>query len=517
MLNLQWWLFQKYEELNINNSNNNFINCYQSPEGYYLDINNQEKYYKKCFESCKTCNISGNETYHNCLECNNDYYYEIIILNNYKNCYRYCTYYFYQDKINKIFYCTETLECPSEFNKLVSEKKECLKSCEEDGEYKYEFRKKCYKECPEGSIKTENETESYNKYYCQAVCKEEFPFEILSTKECVKYCPIKDIQENLCILNYKVNKKDKETNDDNDNNNIENNKDEEDMKEQILMLQNIEVGFISEDYNISNLQNGEDEIIRDEKMKITLTTTQNQKNNTNNNITIIDLGECESLLRNEYNIPDDELLYMKKVDIIREGFKIPKVVYDVYSKLGGTNLVKLNLTVCKNSKVSLSIPVAISENIDKVNISSGYYNDMCYTATTDDGTDISLKDRKKEFIEGNKTVCQEDCDFSEYDYSMHKATCSCKVKEKTDSIFDLKINVSKIYENFIDIKNIVNLNLLVCYKELFNKNGIRHNIGFITIIPILIFHFISIFIFCKYKYKIDNIIKDINYGIKIGK
>ena len=322
---------------------------------------------------------------------NNDYYYELIILNNYKNCYRYCTYYFYQDKINKIFYCTESLGCPIEFNKLVNEKKECLKSCEEDEEYKYEFQKKCYKECPEGSIKTENKTDINNKYYCQAICTEEFPFEILSAQECVKYCPIKDIQENLCILNYKVSKKDKENNDDNNEN--ENNKDEEDLKEQILMLQNIEAGFISEDYNTSNLEKGKDEIIQDEKMKITLTTTQNQKNNTNNNITIIDLGECESLLRKEYNIPDDELLYMKKVDMIQEGLKIPKVEYDVYSKLGGKILVKLNLIVCKNSKVSLSIPMVISENIDKLNISSGHYNDMCYAATTDDGIDISLKDR----------------------------------------------------------------------------------------------------------------------------
>ena len=31
-------------------------------------------------------------------------------------------------------------------------------------------------------------------------------------------------------------------------------------------------------------------------MTITLTTTQNQKNNINNNITMIDLGECENLI-----------------------------------------------------------------------------------------------------------------------------------------------------------------------------------------------------------------------------
>ena len=41
-------------------------------------------------------------------------------------------------------------------------------------------------------------------------------------------------------------------------------------------------------------------------MEITLTTPNNQKKEKNNpNMTIIDLGECESLLRQAYNISDD--------------------------------------------------------------------------------------------------------------------------------------------------------------------------------------------------------------------
>ena len=50
-------------------------------------------------------------------------------------------------------------------------------------------------------------------------------------------------------------------------------------------------------------------------MTITFTTTENQKNNINYNMTRIDLGECEVLLRNEYNISINETLYMKKLDI----------------------------------------------------------------------------------------------------------------------------------------------------------------------------------------------------------
>ena len=281
------------------------------------------------------------------------------------------------------------------------------------------------------------------------------------------------------------------------------------------MLQNIEEGFTSGDYNTSSLDNGQDDVFQDEKMTITLTTTENQKNSSNNNMTIIDLGECEKLLRKEYEIPDDEILYMKKIDLIQEGMKIPKVEYDVYCKLYGTNLIKLNLTVCENSRISLSVPVTISENLDKLNTSSGYYNDICYTATSDSGTDISLKDRKNEFIKGNKTVCQDDCDFADYDYTTQKAKCSCKVKESTSSIFDMKINTTKLYDNFVNIKNLANINLLRCYQVLFSKKGITSNIATFSIIPIFLFHLIAIILFyAKQKNVIDDKIKDIAFGIK---
>ena len=51
--------------------------------------------------------------------------------------------------------------------------------------------------------------------------------------------------------------------------------------------------------------------------------------------------------------------------------KIPKAEYDVYCKLSGKNLQKLNLSICKNNKISLLIPVVLSksENLDKLNTS----------------------------------------------------------------------------------------------------------------------------------------------------
>ena len=61
-------------------------------------------------------------------------------------------------------------------------------------------------------------------------------------------------------------------------------------------------------------------------------------------------------------------------------------------------IIKINLAVCGKNKISISIPIVINEDLDKYNSSSGYYNDICCTTTSDDGIDILLKDRQKEFI-----------------------------------------------------------------------------------------------------------------------
>ena len=84
--------------------------------------------------------------------------------------------------------------------------------------------------------------------------------------------------------------------------------------------------------------------------------------------------------------------------------------------------------------------------------SSGYFNDICYISTTDDGTDITLNDRKKEYVEGNNIICQEDCYLSGYDTKIKIAKCECHIKESSSSFADMKINKNKLFENFKDIK-----------------------------------------------------------------
>ena len=194
--------------------------------------------------------------------------------------------------------------------------------------------------------------------------------------------------------------------------------------------------------------------------------------------------------------------------------KIPKVEYNIYSKLFGKNLIKLNLTSCAKSNILINVPIIIAGNIDIYNKSSGYYNDICYTTTSKYGTDITLRDRQINYISEDNIVCQEDCEFIKYNSETFIAECSCKVKDSSSSKLEISINKEKLFENFKNIKNFANFNFLVCYTKLFTKDGIVNNIGCYLIFVVIIFHLITINIFYISQFtKIKMNIKDISFAI----
>jgi len=162
-------------------------------------------------------------------------------------------------------------------------------------------------------------------------------------------------------------------------------------------------------------------------------------------------------------------------------------------------------------KINISYSVLIIESeLFKYDQNNNYYNDLCHTYTSGKGTDISLKDRKKEFIENNMTLCEEDCEFNGYDNITKKVLCECPIKINLKMISEISINKNKLYNKFIDVKNFANLNMMKCYKILFTKDGIIHNIGNYIVICVIIIEFISIIIFYKKDlYIINKKIKEI--------
>ena len=124
-------------------------------------------------------------------------------------------------------------------------------------------------------------------------------------------------------------------------------------------------------------------------------------------------------------------------------------------------------------------------------------------------TDISLTDRRNEFIKNNMSLCEENCELSYYNYYIQRAKCSCKTKTIL-SLNNNESNSKNFLKNFIDIKTFTNIEIIKCYKILFNKNNIKNNYGFFILFFIFLLYLICIIIFyCKSLKNLIDIIKNI--------
>ena len=459
-----------YQKANDTLNSGNNIECYnESIKGYYLDI--KDNLYKKCFSTCETCKEGGENIQHNCLQCSSNYPFEKELNNSYKNCYIKCSYYHYFDTLNNI-YCTNESNCTEDYPILIENKSECIKKEANINESTF--------------INSEEKLISDNINYTNDFNNNNENEYITPNKE------IETLIENLMSNSVNLSE----------------------AKKYNIIFEQIESLLTSGKFHTSKIDNGIDEFISLNNILITLTSNDNQKNNsTNNTLTKINLETCEDILRSYYNLTNNEPIYIKKIDVIQDKMKIPKIEYDLYAKFNSSNLTKLNISLCENNKISLQIPVEIKENIDILNTSSDYYNNKFYKSTSDKGTDMLLNDRKKEFVENNKTVCQEDCSFAEYDYDSQIANCSCFVKENSNNYENMNIDKSKLYENFgetNDKKEISNLGLTSC-NVLSSTENIKSNTGFFLLLLILVAFIIIFIIFYSKGYnllknKIDEVI-----------
>ena len=86
---------------------------------------------------------------------------------------------------------------------------------------------------------------------------------------------------------------------------------EEEINKYNEILDKIESIFTYDNYDLTNRDKGEDQFIKAKKKVITFTNTENQKNNLESNMSTIDLGDCENILRNNYNLTN-QTIYFKR-------------------------------------------------------------------------------------------------------------------------------------------------------------------------------------------------------------
>ena len=163
----------------------------------------------------------------------------------------------------------------------------------------------------------------------------------------------------------------------------------------------------------------------------------------------------------------------------------------------------------KNKFIYSSVIIKEDE-LFKYNSSSEFYTDICSTYTSENGTDVTLKDRQNEFIENNLSLCDNDCEYNGYDNNTKKVICECNAKNNFPLISDIKIDKDKLKNNFIQIKNLVNINIIKCYKKLFTKEGIVNNIGNYILLTVIFIYFIAINLFFMLDFfKLYDLIKKI--------
>ena len=438
------------------------VECQEIPEGYYVESSDQMKILKKCYSSCKKCDKGGDEAIHNCIECNDNYPIVNHNIKNTKNCYK--------ETIITTEIKIETT--------LIAEK---IKPTT----YQIKIKEKT----------SELISKNTNSNYITEKVQNQNTEKIQDIQKIIKT----QIKQESQYIDYKISiptflEKDKEIE-------IEPNKTS-------INVINIITNLINK-FNRSSIDEGNNIEIKEGNILYIMSNTKNQRDEVENrNKTTINLGQCENELKSAYNISENNSLYIAKIEVKEEGMNIPKIEYEVYYPLYNNTLTKLNLSECKGKKIIVSIPVSISGDINKYNISSDYYNNICTKTTSENGADITLKDRKKQFIDNNMTLCEEDCELIEYNYTIEKAKCSCLVKIRLPLIDDIKFDKDKLYKSFTDIKNFANINLMKCYKSVFDFKSLKNNYGsFFYILLIIFFFIVMIAFYCKNYFSLITTIK----------
>ena len=269
-----------------------------------------------------------------------------------------------------------------------------------------------------------------------------------------------------------------------------------DLEEEII--NKIKIDIENKQINLTELIEGdkEDLILKNSHTIYQITSTENQKENEYKDISTIQLGQCETILKGIYGINPKLPLIIFKTDYFVPGIGIPIIGYEIFHPL---NKSKLDLQYCKNSIINFDIPVSIDEDkLFKYDPESEYYTDECYSYTTDNGTDILLNDRHEEYNNDNLSLCENNCTFLGYDKETKKVKCDCKIKTKEYALPDI-MNEENILSSY-DFKNngsSLNVFTMKCVYTLFSKEGLSKNIGNYIMLVIVIAFIILLILFYK--------------------
>jgi len=316
-------------------------------------------------------------------------------------------------------------------------------------------------------------------------CPEDFPF--LSSENnnnCIKKCDYQDMLNDKCILDNSSN---------------------ESLQKVYILFSDI----ISNDYN-----NEEVVFKTDKDLTFQLSNSENEKSYLNgtkkyNNLSIIDLGECETKLKSANNIPEEESLIIFKIENYYQNTTIKNIQYEIYDPITRNKIE--DLSPCQDETIDIYVPTNLDNNTltmyeemknqgyDIFNANDSFYNDICTKYSTENNTDLTLNDRKDLFYNQSQIFCQENCAYQYINVEMEIAKCECSVSENTEIEIEYEkkspLIGNEIIASFFDTIKYSNFLILKCYELVFSSAGIKNNMGSIVLIISMCFILIFTVIF----------------------
>ena len=471
--------------------------CYdQCPDGYIVE-SNSKNCIKPCYQSCATCNTPSDSSNHNCLSCNPGYYfYE----DDTTTCDQTCRDGYYQsgDQCKKCYdtclTCsssgTETTHnCNSCKGNLKLIGTNCIFVCEAPTNLKYKNdygEYKCVSSCP-----------STHPYLINDECLKDCGDLYLYNNKCYSTCPsgtIRDITSHTCKDIISDIQEDPSSNDD-----ITHFTSNESIDNFIEYIDNAVTLSIR-----SQEEKGNTCTIIETSEIIYSFYSSNDNTNLDNKI---DLGQCEDLLRDYYNLTNDEKIYIGIMNMKNDTAKPYQVTaYEVYDSNGRY----LNLSVCDGVKIKETKKINVDSEILKFKLAEQLYieqginifdenedvfNDKCAPLEID-GKDTTLSDRNTK-IKNNINLCGDNCEAKSFDFQTEQVECDCEPQTK-------KINVRSFVESNEMVSEITevigdtNFELFACYQGIKDINRLNKNYGGLIGIILISLEIICIIIFqCK--------------------
>ena len=260
-----------------------------------------------------------------------------------------------------------------------------------------------------------------------------------------------------------------------------------------------------------------------------------------NKTTGIDLSECEKVLKAKYGLPEEEDLIILKADIMKE-FNISSILPefpDVEYQLFSTSLgAFLPLSVCQqeNTDVQVSNPfsaynllsmfqsktaAAVANGYDVFDAYSSFYNDICTPFTNENGNDVLLDARRKDYYNENVNLCNTGCTFAGYNATGKTYTCRCNIISPGEeaSEYEGEIIERTMPENFRDlISRRSNIDVFKCSSQAFSAEGQKKNIGsYILLVGLASLIGVAVFHFLKERSGMEDLYNNLYNQFKKGK